>query len=112
MVVAVVAVRVVEVTRDEIVDMVAVGHGLVAAGRTMHVAGLVAGAAMRRGAGFGVLRVGLDDMLVDMVAVRMVQMPVMKIVDVTLVADRGVTAARAMLMGMPGMGRLATSRHD
>jgi len=41
MVVAVIAVRMVQVTIDEIVDMIAVRHGFVAAARSMDVVGRV-----------------------------------------------------------------------
>ena len=43
-------------------------------------------------------------MLVDMVAVRVMEMTVVQVVDVAIVADRGMPAARAMAVSMVGMG--------
>jgi hypothetical protein len=54
-------------------------------------------------------RVDTDDMLVDMIAMHMVHMAVMQIVDVPVVANRDVTAVRAVLMGMVQMVLLGTS---
>ncbi len=55
MVVAVIAVRMMQVTVDEVVDMVAVRHGLMTATRAVNVTGLVTRAAMLRGAAGRVL---------------------------------------------------------
>jgi hypothetical protein len=56
---------------------------------------------------------GIDrkDMLVNMVSVHMVEMAVMNIVDVTIVADRNVAAARSVLMGMVAMVFFVASGH-
>ena len=71
-VIAVVAVRVVQAAIDEKVDVVAVRHGFVAAAGAVHVARLVAGARGR--AAFGVdIRHG-DGMLLHAAFVRVVQM--------------------------------------
>ena len=50
-------------------------------------------------------------MLVDMVAVRMMQVSVVQIVDVLAMANGGVTALRAMLVFMIGMMWLRALRH-
>jgi hypothetical protein len=46
-----------------------------------------------------------------MVPMHVVQMAIMNIVDVTIMADRGVSAGRSVLMGMVGMLFFVTSGH-
>jgi hypothetical protein len=95
-----VAVRMVQVAVDEIVNVVPVRHCRVAAVRTVNMARSVVVAVMIVNAAVGVGRRHFEDALVDVIAVRVVQMAVMQIVDVTIVFDRQVTAARTMLMFM------------
>jgi hypothetical protein len=56
---------------------------------------------------------GIDrkDMLVNMVSVHVVEMAVMNIVDVAIVADRNMVAARSVLMGMGAMVFFVASGH-
>jgi hypothetical protein len=49
--------------------------------------------------------------LVNMICVHVVQMTIMKIVNVTVVKDRGVATGGSVLMGMVGMMLLVTSGH-
>ncbi|HEY2438547.1 MAG TPA: hypothetical protein VGH93_15300 [Solirubrobacteraceae bacterium] len=90
MLVAVVAMRVVQVIADEVIDVVAMRHGLVPAALTMGMVALVALAAMVRGARVRPAGVDLEDVLVDMVAVRVMEMALVKVVDVIGVLDRRV----------------------
>jgi hypothetical protein len=102
-IVAVIAMRVVQMIADAIIDMPAVGHRLVTAARAMHMTGVVTAAAMVGGAS---IRVGgryLDRMLVDMPFMRVVQMAVMQIVDVLFVMHGLVSAAGTVLVRMFGM---------
>jgi hypothetical protein len=92
--------RVVQVSRDEVVDVVPVRHGLVAAAGTVDVHGRMRAAGMRRGADGGVRTADGDAMLVDVVAVHVVQVTVVQVIDVTVVRDGDVAAARAMDVGM------------
>lgn len=107
MVVAVVAVGVVQVPVHEVVHMVAVGHGFMSAAGAMHVARLVPGACVR---GRADVRVGGGDgdaVLVHMVAVGVVQVAVVQIVSVSVMDDGSVTAAGAVsviVIGVLGMG--------
>ena len=91
-VVAVVAVGVVQVTIHQIVDMVAVGDGFVTTVWPMDMLRVVTATTVgRRACG----RVGTRDgdrMLIDVIIVGMVQVPVMKVVDMTIV-DNGLMAA-------------------
>lgn len=65
MIVAVIAVRVVEVSGDQIVDVVAMRHRLVAAVVAVLMAALVAAAVVIGGAGGGVRCANRDRMLDD-----------------------------------------------
>jgi len=79
-VVAVVAVRVVQVAADEVIDVVAVRHRLVPAALAVDVADLVAAAVVRRGTRGRVRGVDRQHVLVDVVAVRVVQVAVVQVV--------------------------------
>ena len=98
-----VAMRVVEMPIDEIVDMAVMRHRLVSAAGTMDVARLMAGTAVIRRAGVRVRLRHLDLMLVHVVAMRMVQMAIMQIVDMVAVPQCGVAAAGAMRVAMVGV---------
>lgn len=93
MVVAVVTVRVMEVALYQVVDMVTVRHGLVAATRAVLMAGFVPAAVMGRRAADRVYAVHLEAVFVDMVLVRVMEVPFVQVIDMPIVDDRGVTAA-------------------
>lgn len=103
MVVAMVAVRMMQVAVDKEVDMVAVRHGLVAAARPVPVALIVTGADVIGRAGAGIAGAHLEDMLVDMAAVRVMEMAVVQIVDVITMLDRSMAAGWAMLVRVVGV---------
>ena len=95
-VVAVAAVRVMQVAVDEVVDVVTVGHGLVAAAGAVHVVAGVPATVVARGAGPGVGGVDLDLALVRMALVRAMHVAVVQIADVVTVLEGGVAAIRAV----------------
>ena len=95
-VVTVVAVRVMQVAIHQVVGVVAVGHGLVAAIRAVDMARLVSAAIVRRGALGGIGGVDRERVLVDVPDVRMMQMPVMQVIGVPIVLDGRMTAAGAV----------------
>jgi hypothetical protein len=99
-VVAVVAVRMVEVAGDQVVGVVAMRHGFVATIRTVGVIRVVPRAVVVRGAVVGVCGAHLDRVLVDMVLVRVMEVAVMQVIDVTIVLDRGVAALGTVLVGV------------
>ena len=110
-VVAVVAVRVMEVPVDQVVDVVAVRHGLVPAAGAVGVGGVVSFAGVTRRT---VRRVGLVDLeavLVDVVAVGMMQVAVVQVVDVPFVIDADVAALGAVGVVVVGVGRAVILRH-
>jgi hypothetical protein len=90
-----IAVRVMQVAVDEIVDVVAVRHRLVTATRPVDVTGFVAGALVRHAA-VRVLCIDLDGVLVVVVAVGAVEMAVVQVTGVVAVTNGGVPALGAV----------------
>lgn len=80
---------------DEIVDVIAVRHGLVAAVRTVGMRRITR-SRLRVLTWVGLI--DCDHVLVDMLLVRVVQMPAVEEVDVFIVAHCSVAATRAMLV--------------
>jgi hypothetical protein len=98
MVVAMVVVRMMQVTIDQIVDVIAVRHRFMPTSWPMYMTGLVPGATMIRCAAVGVPRGYFDHVLVDVVAVRMVQMTIVKVINMASMADREVPTIGPMSM--------------
>ncbi len=96
MVAAVAGVLMVQVPCDQVVDVVAVRHRLVAAAGSVYMGGVVLGTAVAAAAPVGVRGAHRQDVLVVMVAVRAVQMPVVQVVEVAVMDDGDVAAARAV----------------
>jgi hypothetical protein len=99
-VVAVVAVAMVQAPLEQVVVVVAVRHKLVAAA-------FVAAGALDGLAGSRVHVADRHDMLVVVALVGSVQMPIVQVIDVVAVLDAGVTAVLAMHMGVLGVGCVA-----
>ena len=98
--VAVIAVGMVEMTLHHIVDVIAVRNCLMAAIRSMPVLCIVAVACMAVGAVGGVCSIDLKLMLINMTFMQGMQMPVMEIIGMAIVNDRGMSAIFSMLMAM------------
>jgi hypothetical protein len=94
------AVGMVQVPFHQVVGVIAVGYGGVAAARTMLVAFIMAIAAMSRRANRRVRRADFKDMFFDLVAVLMMQVAVVQEIDVVAVLDAGVPAVRTVLVGV------------
>jgi hypothetical protein len=94
-IVAVIAVLVMQVTVDEVVRVVAVRHRFVTARRPVlvirRVLGRVPGCASR-----GILRVDRECVVVDVVAVHVMEVAVVQVVRVAFVLDGGVAAVRSV----------------
>jgi hypothetical protein len=102
-----IAVWVMQASVYKIVDVVAVRYGLVSAvGAVRVIRALGSRGALRR-----VRAIDREDMLVNMIPMRVVEMAVMNIVNVTIVADRSVAAARSVLMRMVGMVLFVAGGH-
>ena len=106
MIVAVIAVRMVQPAVHKIVDVVTMRHRLVSAARAVLV-----GAVRFRRAVHRVCRGDLDDMLVDMIIVHMVKMTIVQIIDMAVMTYRSMSAVRAVNVSVIGMMLLRTGRH-
>lgn len=95
-IVAVAAVRVVQVPADEVIDVIAVRHRVVAAALAVGVRLVVGAAGVRGRASGGVRAADLEGVLVDVVAVRVVQVPLVQIIGMARVRDGRVAAALAV----------------
>lgn len=100
MVVAVPVVRVVQMAANDIVRVIAMGDGVVAARGPVDMRRVVGRAGMTVLAAGGILRGNVERVLVDVVAVNMMQVPIVKEVDVVAVRDLLVTAVRTVNVGM------------
>jgi hypothetical protein len=99
-IVAVAAVRLMQVAADQVIDVVAVRYRFVATAWSVGMLFAVGATGVVWGA---VGRISTTDrklMLVDMIGMRVVEMPFVQIVDVSLVLNRGMAAVRAVLVGM------------
>jgi hypothetical protein len=99
-VIAVIAVRMVQVRADEVIEMIAVRHRRVAAARPVHVRRLVIGARMARRARVGVLLADREHVLIEVVAVRMMQVSVVQVIDVVSVPQRLMSTSLPVNVGV------------
>lgn len=100
MIVAVVAVRMMEMSSNEVVNMVAMRNSGVTAIGTMHV---IRGVFFRRETGCASVGIGsadFNDVFVHMFAVRMMQVAFVKIIHVTIMHDGNISAAGAVRVRM------------
>jgi hypothetical protein len=106
MVIAMIAMGMVQPSIYEVIDVVPMRHGLVRAGRTMLV----------RAAGFwralhGIGSTDCDNMLVNMILVHVMEMTIMEIIDMTVVTDRRMPTVGTMPMGVVMMMLLGAGGH-
>ncbi len=93
-----IAVRVMQVPIDQVVDVIAVGNRLVAALRTVDVGRrMIAACVLRRAIG-GIFLGDVEGMFFDGTPFGVVQVAVVQVIDVIAVLDRGVAAALAVIM--------------
>jgi hypothetical protein len=85
---------------DQIVDMLAMRYRFMAAIRPVCMALRMACTLMFRRAAFRIGRADFYYVLIDMVAVQVMQVPVMQVIDVPIVHDTGMAAFRTMRMSM------------
>jgi hypothetical protein len=105
-IVAVSVVRVVQMTVDEIVSMVAVRNSLVATATAVIAAIGVAFAVLLRGAARRMSRVDGECVLVDVAFVRIMHVAVVQVVRMIVVPHGRVTAVGTVLVRMIGVGRV------
>ena len=89
MVVAVITVRMMQPAIDQIIDVIGVRDRLMTTAGTMNMVCFVAGMPEFWRTAIWVLSAHLNRVLLDDVAVLMVQMTVVKVVDMVAVLDRG-----------------------
>ena len=100
MIVAVRLIRVMQVALHQIVGMVTVRHGIVAAAGSMLVPRVVTAAGVRCRAACGVRTGHVERVLVDMAFVHVMQMAVMQVVDMSSVLDLRMRTVGTMLVRM------------
>jgi hypothetical protein len=108
-VVAVIAVRMMQMTIDQVVDVITVRHHFVAAIGPVHMPRRMTCAAVLRRAAIRVAGTDGNHVLIDMVAMHVMQMAVMQEIDVAVVTHRSVTTLRTVLVVVLGM--LAAAGH-
>lgn len=99
-IIAVAAVRMVQMAVDQVVNMVGMRHTLVSAAGTVHVAALMPSARVIRRALRPVRAVVFQDVLIHVVAMDVMQMTVVHVVRVAVVLDGCVTAPRPVRVRM------------
>jgi hypothetical protein len=107
MVVAMIAMGMVQPSIHEVIDMVPMGDGFVPAGRAMRVRADRLWGALR-----GIDRVDWDGMLINVILVRVMQMAIVKIVDMIIVPDRRMPAVATMHVAMVDMMLLGAGSHS
>jgi len=110
-VVAMIAMRMMQVAVDQIVQVIAMRHGVVPASRTVHVPRLVPTALVIGRAAIRVGRRDFQSVFVHVIAMRVMQMAVVEIVDMIAVPDGRMFAGRAVLVIMMGVVRFVTGCH-
>ena len=111
MVVTVVAVRVVQMPVDQIVNVVAVGHWFMATTGTMDVISIVPCAPMMGRAAIWIGRGDLNDMFVYVIPMQVVKMAVVEIVDMVAMAHGGVATVGSVNVWMVAGRRVGGSWH-
>jgi hypothetical protein len=95
-IVAMGAMPVMEAAINQIIDVIAMRHRFMAAADAMDMSHVMTGG--WRGASIGIGGADLDDVLIHVIGVGMMQMPVMQIIDVSVVPHGGVAAASSVLV--------------
>lgn len=112
MVVAVRAVRMVKMSVHQVVHMVAMGHCLMPAARSVPVLAVMTAAIVVGRAALGIVRPNVDHVLVDMAFMRMMKVPIVKVVDVVAMLDGDMPAIGPVGMGVILMDPMVLVGHD
>jgi hypothetical protein len=111
-IVAMVSVRVMKMPLDQVVHVIPMGDSFMTAPRSMHMGLVVRAAAVL---GCAPVRIGIryfNPMFIDVIAVHMVQMPVMQVIYVASVADGRVTAIGSVNVCVVAVLRIGASCHN
>ena len=106
-----IAVRMVQVSVDEVVGVIPMRNGFVTAARSVPMSRIVSATAVLGGAPIRIRFAYFDYMLVDVIFMRMMEMTVVKIVDVAVVPNRDMTALGSVDMRMIGVNNMIMSGH-
>lgn len=109
MIVAVIVVRMMQAPVDEVVGVVAMRNRVVSAIGSVDMTGFVT--ISRLGMTVRVANADSHDVLIDMVLVRVMQMPVVQVVGVPVMQHRGVPATGAMNVAMRFMDLVIVMAH-
>lgn len=93
---------------DQVIDMVAMRYRFMAAAWAVYMSGCVAGALMAWCAALGVVSVHCQAVLIDMIAMHMVQVAIEQVINVTVVLNRRMAASSPVLMTVVGVLRAST----
>jgi hypothetical protein len=99
-IVAVIAVLVVQVRFHHVVEVISVRHREVTTGRAVDMRPVVPAARVRGSAARCVGAADRERVLIDVVTVHVVQVPIMEVIDVILMPHSRVAAVRAVLVGV------------
>lgn len=111
MVVAMVAVLMVKTSIDQIIRVIAMWDGFMTAAGPMEMILVMADMTRQRITTGGIGRAHVDHMLIDMIAVRMVKVAVMKVIDMVIMLHGHVAATGTMRMIMMFVMRQIAIRH-
>lgn len=111
-VIAMVAMLVVQPTIDQIVDMIAVRHRFVAATRTVEMPVIMTRMVLDWMATAWIGCADFDHMLIDMIAMWVVQMAIVQVVNMVTVLYGSVTATGAVFMVMMFVMRQIAVAHE
>src|SRR5215831_183527 len=103
MIVAVTRMRMMEVSINEVVHVIPVGHAFMSTGRTVTVALLVTVASMIRSASTRIYVANRKRVFIDMAFMDMMQVPIVQIIDVAVVRYSCMSAMRAVRVTVGGM---------
>jgi hypothetical protein len=103
-IVAVIAVRMMEPAVNQIIDMIAMRDGFVPA-----IGAVLVRAASLRRAAHRVFGIDRDHMLIDVIVMHVMKVAVVNVIHMTIMLDCGVPAVRAVLMGVVRMMHLVAS---
>jgi hypothetical protein len=106
MIIAMAIMWVMQPSVDEVIDVITVGHAFVSAVRPMGVRAPGVGRAAR---GVGVA--DLNKMFVDVVPMHVMQMTIVKVIDMVMMAHSRVSTVRTMLMSVIRMMLLVAEGH-
>lgn len=112
MIVAVTAVRVMQMIPDTVIGVAAMRHRFVSATRSMDMSRVVAAAAVTGRAAIRVVGRHLDHVFVDVAVMRVMQMPLVQVIGMPVMPHGRMAAAGTVLVGMAGMLLGSACRHS